>query len=340
MKTTNSLTVFLMLCVYLPFIRMHAYAESFTVRCGTLEHNPDLPRSHIFKWDGHEDVFHMMSAIEILGSSGPPTNPAIPNLVLRGARMKSGAVYDTNKTLAVEEALISYLDEHPKEKIATFRYEGETDEPLEMNLLGLTPVCRIDWGNTVFWKNLPEKADSKVAPNSNSKGKDGTKGKKFPWDIPPVYRVRLGTLEIQDAPERRFLFHGDENDDEIFEGSVKPAEKTALTNFLKVSGLKEIGVKTVSGKIFKYEDLAPEVFLQEFPTEHTDETIEALILNGKYDENLVIPLKGSVRVCRLDLSYQRKDERRALWKNLPEVPEIKAKTNSNANDETKAKIEK
>lgn len=141
--------------------------------------------------------------------------------------------------------------------------------------------------------------------------------------LPSPYKVRFGTLEINDDAKRRYVFRSGESE-EVFDLSSESILRSSATKFPGLPDLNEIGFRTQSGKFFKYGNLAKEVFVMKFVQEHAEEIGEALIFKGLLDEDLEIKLKGKTLVCRVDMRVND-DLIRVLWKNLPEKRDSKPK---------------
>jgi hypothetical protein len=80
--------------------------------------------------------------------------------------------------------------------------------------------------------------------------------------------------------------------------------------------LKERGVKSASGKVFKYDGLPPDVFFRRFMEKHPGETITALVFEGYLDQDVELKLSGRTPVCRVDIAEDN-GKTTTLWRNMP-----------------------
>lgn len=128
------------------------------------------------------------------------------------------------------------------------------------------------------------------------------------------YLVRFGTIEVNPEAARRYVFRS-EGVEEVYDVSLKTFMSRGGFSKIGLPDLKEIGFKTASGKVFKYGDTPPDVFVRDFAAKHPDETLEVLMFDGYLDGVLELKLNGATPVCRVDINEN--SGRTVLWKNMP-----------------------
>lgn len=131
------------------------------------------------------------------------------------------------------------------------------------------------------------------------------------------YQVRFGSLEISAEGARRYVFRW-EQQEEVFEVSLEAILKASGSKTPGLPNLQEVGFRVASGKIYKYGNLAPDVFVRKFAAELSGEIADALVFKGLLEEDLILKLQGPTRVCRVDVVSD--GVKRVLWKNIPEEP--------------------
>lgn len=103
----------------------HDTIKFFDVKIGYIEYNADPKKRYIFRWDGHEEVFKVLSAIDILSAKGNPVKSmyVIPDLKDFGVRTSSGLICEFG-TGPPEVAIQKFMELHPKEIGAALIFEG------------------------------------------------------------------------------------------------------------------------------------------------------------------------------------------------------------------------
>lgn len=134
--------------------------QSFTMKMGIIEYNPEASRRYVFKWDGHEEAFDV-SLQAVLGSSGKKP-PGLPDLRYVGFQTKRGLVCEFGN-LSIEQEYENFMKSHPNEEVFALLFEGITGEKLMVKVQSPTAVCRVDLktpnDDITLWKNLPEKSE-------------------------------------------------------------------------------------------------------------------------------------------------------------------------------------
>lgn len=129
------------------------------------------------------------------------------------------------------------------------------------------------------------------------------------------FLVRFGTIEVNPDATRRYVFRS-EGAEEVFDVSLKTFMGSSGFRMIGLPDLKEIGFKTTSGKVFKYGDTPPDVFLRDFLAKHPKETLDAMLFDGYLDGVLELKLNESTPVCRVDI--KESSGHTVLWKNMPQ----------------------
>lgn len=128
------------------------------------------------------------------------------------------------------------------------------------------------------------------------------------------FRVRIGTLVVNDDFKRRYVFQWDESE-EVFDLSTETILRSAGVKFPGLSDLELVGFRAKSGELFKYGKISIYDLVKKIELEHPNVGLEALVFQGELEEDLELKLKGKTPVCRVDLRIEGKDV--TLWKNLP-----------------------
>lgn len=137
------------------------------------------------------------------------------------------------------------------------------------------------------------------------------------WAEEPLkspYQIRFGTLEVNADRSKNYIFRWDGHE-EVFDTSVRALLSRGGMEFPGLPDLKEAGVKTASGKVFKYKG-PPDVFFRSFMEKHPGEVITALVFEGYLDQDLELKLSGRTAVCRVDIP-EGNGKTTTLWRNMP-----------------------
>ena len=121
------------------------------VRFGTLEFAPDSGERCVFRADGSEETFSLMTKTD-----SSDRLESLPNLEEIGFRTKSGSQFEYGEE-SKGAYLVEFAKDHPNEIVEARIYQGLLTEPLELKLNGRTRVCRVDCRNSLtVWRNMPQ----------------------------------------------------------------------------------------------------------------------------------------------------------------------------------------
>jgi hypothetical protein len=137
------------------------------------------------------------------------------------------------------------------------------------------------------------------------------------------FDVRLGTLEINADPKRRYVFRVDGVEKDVFdEFDILAASGE---RFPGLPNLRMVGIRCKSGNIFEHGKEPRGVLTERF--RKGEEVAEALIFVGATGERLEVKVEGRTPVYRVDLRIEGGlgAQILVLWRNVPPVPAAKSK---------------
>ncbi len=137
--------------------------DSYVIRSGTLEFNPDAGFGYIFRFKDEKEIFDLSPHSNTIRGS-----PGLYDLVEVGFKLDNGAkyFYKDKPMNAVKERAIA---ENPGAKGLALLFRGIGGAVIEIKFKGKTPVIRVDIksGNSevTLWSNIEETEPPKKSEN-------------------------------------------------------------------------------------------------------------------------------------------------------------------------------